>query len=99
KMRVKVNVNEASLKSLQEGLSASIRSITLDDTVLLGVVEKINQYSEPSSFRRGNVKEFGVFVRIEEPDGRLLPGMSAEVTIHCLAVPSALQVPVQAVYA
>jgi hypothetical protein len=67
--------------------------------VLLGKVEKINQYSEPSSFRRGDVKEFATFVKVEQPDPRLLPGMSAEVTIHCLALPSALQVPVQAIYA
>lgn len=99
RMRVKVNVNESLLKSLREGMSASIRSVSLDDTVLLGKVEKINQYSEPSSFRRGDVKEFATFVKVVQPDRRLLPGMSAEVTIHCLALPSVLQVPVQAIYA
>ena len=100
RMQVKVNVNESVLDSIREGMPAAIRSVSLDDSVLTGHVTKINQYSEPSSWRKGDVKEFAVFVKVDGgSDGRLLPGMTSEVTIRCLEVPDVLKVPIQAVYA
>jgi hypothetical protein len=66
---------------------------------LRGVVEKVNQYSEPTSWRQANVKDYKAFIRINDVAPDLRSGMTASVTIHCADVPDAIQVPVQSMYA
>ncbi len=98
-MRVNLTVNESLVQYVRPGLEAVISPVGLGDRTLRGMVEKINQYSEPTGWRQANVKEYKAYVAILEPTPDLRTGMTAAVTIRCAEVPSALQVPVQAIYA
>lgn len=98
-MRVNLTVNESLVQYIQPGLAAVISPVGFGDRVLRGTVEKVNQYAEPTGWRQANVKEYKAFVSIDEPSPELRSGMTAAVTIRCAEVPSALQVPVQAIYA
>lgn len=98
-MRVNLTVNESLVQYVQPGYTAEIRPVGYGDRVLHGVVEKVNQYAEPTSWRQANVKDYKAFIRIDEVTADLRSGMTAAVTIHCADVPNAIQVPVQSLYA
>ncbi|MEX2170550.1 MAG: HlyD family efflux transporter periplasmic adaptor subunit [Pirellulales bacterium] len=98
-MRVELNINESMITHVQPGMPAAINPIGLGDLVVKGTVERVNQYAEPSGWRRANVKEYEAYVKIDDPASQLRSGMTASVTIRSQFVPDALQVPVQAVYA
>jgi HlyD family secretion protein len=97
-MRVELNVNESLVQYVKPGLPATISPVGMGDVVLQGSVEGINQYAEPSGWRKANVKEYKAQVTVDEPADFLRSGMTASVTIRCEFVPDALQLPVQAVY-
>ena len=98
RMQVKLKINESVVDMVRSGMPASIRLIGLKDVVLAGTVERVNQYSEPSSWRKANVKEYAAIVRIDHQDDRLRSGMTAEVTIVCQYIPNVMQVAVQTVH-
>jgi RND family efflux transporter MFP subunit len=98
-MRVNLTVNESLVQYIVPGLEATISPVGFGDRLLHGVVEKINQYAEPTGWRQANVKEYKALVSIDEPTSELRAGMTAAVTVRCAEVPNALQVPVQTVYA
>lgn len=98
-MRVNLTVNESLVQYVQPGYTADIRPVGYGDRVLHGIVEKVNQYAEPTGWRQANVKEYKAFIRIDDALPDLRSGMTASVTIHCADVPDAIQVPVQAIYA
>jgi HlyD family secretion protein len=98
-MRVNLNVNESLIQYVHPGLDASIRPVGFGDRVLHGVVERVNQYAEPTGWRQANVKEYKAYISIVDPPNDLRTGMTAAVTVRCAEVPNALQVPVQTVYA
>jgi HlyD family secretion protein len=97
-MRVELNVNESLIQYVRAGMPATISPVGMGDVVLNGTVEGVNQYAEPSGWRKANVKEYKAQVSIDEPADFLRSGMTASVTIRCAFVPDAIQVPVQAVY-
>ncbi len=98
-MRVNLTVNESLVQYVQPGYTADIRPVGYGDRVLHGIVEKVNQYAEPTGWRQANVKEYKAFIRIDDAMPDLRSGMTASVTIHCADVPDAIQVPVQSIYA
>jgi HlyD family secretion protein len=98
-MRVELTVNESLVQYVRPGLAAAIKPVGFEDRVLHGWVEKVNQYAEPSGWRRANVKEYKAYVGINDPPPDLRSGMTAAVTIRCAEVLDTLQVPVQSVYA
>lgn len=98
-MRVELTINESLIQYVKPGMKASISPVGMGDRVLHGSVQKVNQYAEPSGWRRANVKEYKAFVSVDEPTSELRSGMTASVTIHCDEVKDALQVPVQSIYA
>ncbi len=98
-MRVNLMVNESLIQYVKSGLAASISPVGFGDRTLVGTVERVNTYAEPTGWRQANVKEYKAFVAIENPPADLRSGMTAAVTIRCAEVPDALQVPVQCVYA
>lgn len=95
-MQVKATVNEARVTLVRPGLPVKIRVDALKDELLDGVVTKVNQYAEPSSFSSGNIKRYATFIKILNPPEGLRSGMNAEVRIYVDRKPDALQVPVQA---
>ncbi len=98
-MQVEVEINESLIQYVQEGMPAAIRLVGATDEVLRGRVEKVNQYAEPSNWRRANVKDYKAFIAIEEPSSVLKTGMTASVTISAMYEPNSLVAPVQSVHA
>jgi hypothetical protein len=98
-MRVNLTINESLVQYVKPGMAAAIKPVGYGDRVLQGIVEKVNQYAEPTGWRQANVKEYKAFVAIQDPPADLRTGMTAAVTIRCTEIPDALQVPVQTVYA
>ncbi|TWT72706.1 macrolide transporter subunit MacA [Posidoniimonas polymericola] len=97
-MRVELTINESLVQHVKVGMPAQIRPIGVDDTVLPGRVSTINQYAEPSGWRKANVKEYKAYVELVSAADGLRPGMTASVTINSIDSPNVLQAPVQAVY-
>jgi len=95
-MQVKATVNESRVTLVRPGLPVTIRVDALRDEVIEGVVTKVNQYAEASSYSSGNIKRYATFVKILNPPQGLRVGMNAEVRIHVERMPDVLQVPVQA---
>lgn len=99
KMQVAVAVNESLIQYVRPGMPAAIRMVGSNDRVLRGSVNRVNQYAEPTNWRRANVKDYKAIVNIDEPSDLVKTGMTASVTINSVFVPDAVQAPVQSVYA
>ncbi|QDT70050.1 macrolide transporter subunit MacA [Planctomycetes bacterium MalM25] len=98
-MQVEVEVNESLIQYVQEGMPAAIRLVGATDEVLRGRVARVNQYAEPTNWRRANVKDYKAFVAIEEDSSVLKTGMTASVTISAMYAPDSIVAPVQSIYA
>lgn len=98
-MQVEVEVNESLIQYVQEGMPAAIRLVGATDEVLRGRVARVNQYAEPTNWRRANVKDYKAFVAIEEASSVLKTGMTASVTISAMYAPDSIVAPVQSIYA
>lgn len=98
-MEVELTINESLIQYVKPGLPAVIKPVGLGDLKLRGNVKKVNQYAEPSGWRKANVKEYKAFVSIDEPPSVLRAGLTCSVVIRCAQVRDAVQVPVQSVYA
>lgn len=98
-MRVALTINESLIQHVRPGMPASIALVGMGDRSFRGTVKTVNQYAEPSGWRKANVKEYKALVTIDEPAEMLRSGMTASVTVKCDAVPDALVVPVQSIYA
>lgn len=97
-MRVEMNINESLVQYVKPGMSAEIEPIGSDGVVLSGTVERVNQYAEPSGWRKANVKEYKAFVKINDRASDLRSGMTASVTIRSMHRSNVVKVPVQSVY-
>lgn len=98
-MQVEISVNESLVQFVKKEMPAKIAPVGMGDVVLKGLVKTVNQYAEPSGWRKANVKDYKAFVEIEETVPELRPGMTAAVTIQCAYLPNVIEVPIQAVYA
>jgi HlyD family secretion protein len=98
-MEVELNINESLIQFMKKGMPARIVPVGFNGEVLRGEVVKINQFAEPTGWRKANVKEYKATVSVENPPTGLRAGMTASVTVLCEQIEDALQVPVQAVYA
>lgn len=99
RMQVEVKINESLVRFVERGMPAAVEPIGEDALVLRGVVERVNEYAEPSGWRKGYVKEYKALIRIDDTPVSLKNGMTASVTIRSIFQPDALQVPVQSLYA
>jgi len=104
-MEVELTINESLVQYVQPDMPAMIVPVGLDGREFTGSVKSVNQYAEPSGWRKANVKEYLALIRIDQKaadstaSSDLRAGMTVSVTIQCDQVADALQVPVQAVYA
>ncbi len=98
-MQVEISINESLIQFVKKGMPVSISPVGMGDLILLGTVEKVNQYPEPTGWRKANVKEYKAFVDVIDAPPSLRSGLTASVTIECSFVHDAIKVPVQAVYA
>lgn len=98
-MQVVVEVNESLIQHVKEGMPAAVKLVGGDGKVLKGRVSRVNQYAEPTNWRRANVKDYKAFVAIEDAPPMLKTGMTASVTISAMYLPDSIVTPVQSVYA
>ncbi|QDU92742.1 efflux RND transporter periplasmic adaptor subunit [Lignipirellula cremea] len=95
-MQVKASVNESKVTEVEVGMPVTIRVDAFGDMELQGVVTRVNQFAEPSSWSRGNVKEYAAFIKVIDPPPEMRPGLTASVSIHVEHRLNAPQIPVQA---
>jgi len=90
-MQVDTSVDEADVGSLQQNESAQITVTAFPNVVFAGTVLQVR--INPTTVQ--NVVTYDAVVQVHDTSGRLLPGMTAQVTIqvgkksHVLAVPIA----------
>jgi multidrug efflux pump subunit AcrA (membrane-fusion protein) len=95
-MQLRVTVNEARVTLIRPGMPVSIRVDAFDDLVVEGEVTKVSQFAEPNYYSGGSINKYATTIRIKNPSAYLRVGMNAEARIHVERLPSALQLPVQA---
>ena len=83
---VRIYVPETEYGLIHLGQKAEVRVDSFPNTVFDGVVEQINQQAEflPRNVETRNERVhevFGVKIRIDDPAGRVLAGMAADVTL------------------
>jgi len=93
-LEVTVNLDEAGVARVTEGMAAEVRADALSDVVLSGQVIDVALKAEDPS----GVVLFPVTVSLSESDARLRPGMTAEVEILVAGHNDALIVPLRAVH-
>lgn len=102
-MQVNAKINESRIALVEEGMEAEVRLDAFPKVVLRGVVETVSDYPAPTSWFRGDIKEYETIIKILDqeialPEGETLrPGLTAEVSIRVRQIAEAIQVPVQAV--
>jgi HlyD family secretion protein len=90
-MQVDTSVDEADIGSLREKQSAQLTVTAFPNVVFSGTVQQVR--INPTTVQ--NVVTYDAVVQVHDTTGRLLPGMTAQVTIqvgkksHVLAVPIA----------
>ncbi|MCA9265636.1 MAG: HlyD family efflux transporter periplasmic adaptor subunit [Planctomycetales bacterium] len=97
-MQVKAKINETRINLVEAQMPVTIRVDALGDISLDGVVTKVNEYPEPTSWFSSQVKEYGTEIKILQPPKEIRPGLTAEVTIHVERLENVVQVPTQSIY-
>jgi RND family efflux transporter MFP subunit len=99
KMQVKAKINESQITAIRPGMPAKVKIDAFDsDQTLIGVVSKVNEYPEASSWFSSPIKQYLTFVQITNPPKDIRPGLTAEVSIQVEQRPEALVTPVQTIY-
>ena len=98
KMQVEAKISESKISLVKEGMKVTVAIDAFEDMYLDGVVTRVNQYPEPGSWFSSSVKQYETEIQILNPPEELKSGLTAKVRIHAQHIPSAQQVPIQAVY-
>jgi HlyD family secretion protein len=93
-VQVRTLVDETDIGRVQVDLPADITVEAYRESTFRGRVLKI----EPLATVQQNVTMFPVIIRIDNRDGLLKPGMSAEVTVQVARTQDAVTVPTQAIH-
>lgn len=75
-MRILAGVDESDIGKIRDGQEVRFTVQAYGDQTFTGTVEQVRLQSTTQE----NVVSYHVVVRVENPDGRLLPGMTATVT-------------------
>lgn len=97
KMVVEIQVRETDIHKVAENQHVAIHVEAYPDLKLTGKVKLIGTLAREERDRRGS-KFFGVTIEVNESDPRLRPGMTARAEILVDRRPSALTVPLEAVF-
>lgn len=93
RMRVMADVDEADIGAVKAGQKVSFTVDAFQDDTFQGTVESVRLNPTVTS----NVVTYTVVISAENPDLKLLPGMTATCTIVTEEVENALSVPVAAI--
>lgn len=97
-MQIKATVNESRIVDIEIGQSVTIKVDALHDQELTGKVTKVNQYAEEEGWTGGGINKYGVEVAIDSPPKEIRPGMNASISVLVHNLPSAVHVPIHAVF-
>lgn len=91
-MQVKALINETKVEKVQPGMMAQIK---IRDDRFTGEVKSVASQAEPTKWSSSTVKDYAAIVKIDETltNGRLKPGMTAEVEIIVQELEKVLTVP------
>ena len=92
KLQVKISVDEADIGQVREGQSVKFTVDAFPDDSFTGIVTQVRKQPETSS----NVVAYVVIAQADNPDGKLLPGMTANADIILDQRRGVLKVPVAA---
>lgn len=87
-----VRVDETDVTFVRTGQTSEIRVDAVQETTYSGIVETIGN----AAIREGTISRFPVKIRIEDPDVRLRPGMSAHASIRVDERKDVVAIPLQA---
>ena len=88
-MRVIADVDEADIGEVKEGQRVSFTVDAFPDDVFQGTVTQVRQQATTES----NVVTYEVVISAPNEDLKLKPGLTANVTIYTLELPSVLALP------
>ena len=91
-MQVRANVDEADIGNVKEGLRTTFTVDAFLDDVFKGDVKEVRLQPTVSS----NVVTYTTLIDAENPEKKLKPGMTANITIYTREADSALLIPVKA---
>jgi HlyD family secretion protein len=89
KMQVQANVDEADIGKIQNGQEVTFSVDAYEDRIFNGKVSQIRLQPTVSQ----NVVNYTVIINVPNPDMKLLPGMTANITVHVQASKDILKVP------
>jgi HlyD family secretion protein len=92
-VQVRTLIDETDVGRIQAGMEVDVRVEAYPDRRFQGQVEKI----EPRATVQQSVVMFPVIVQLDNSDGTLKPGMSAEVTVTVAERPNTLTLPNNAI--
>jgi len=82
RLQVRLTVNESRIGRVRKGQTVRIQFNALHDRTFRGKVSHVAEYPQPTSYWRGDVKEFAVLVSLEDPT----PEMKRELKLGMTAV-------------
>src|SRR5210317_1535619 len=91
-VQIRTLIDETDIGKVRPGMQASVSVAAYPNQPFPGEVSKI----EPQAVIEQNVTMFAVLVSIQNPDGLLMPGMSAEVEVRIARADNVLTIPVMA---
>ena len=94
---VEAQVGETEVVGIHPGQQAKIHVDAIANHEYLGHVSEIGSSAAVSAAAGSGVRYFKVKVAIDNPDDRLRPGMTSQVSIVTSTAPNALAVPIQSV--
>ncbi len=97
-MQINCKINESRITLIGEGMPVRISVDAIPGLQLKGRVKKVNRYAEPSSFFSSSIKEYAVYIEIDDPPENIRTGMTAEVQIFVAQLDDVLQIPIQGLY-
>lgn len=93
-MVIDSHINQADVTRLKIGQQVSIQVEAVTGLKLTGVIERI----APQATLKNNIKGFSCRILLENPDERVRPGMTANISIPIALADNVLSVPLSAVF-
>ncbi|MBK9139300.1 MAG: efflux RND transporter periplasmic adaptor subunit [Verrucomicrobia bacterium] len=93
-MIINAHVNQADVPRLRVDQEVEVVIEAVSGLSATGIVERI----APQATIRNNIKGFAARIRIENPDERIRPGMTANIKIPVAAAQNVVAVPLSAVF-
>ena len=93
KMQVQASVDEADIGNVKTGQIVKFRVDSYPEQEFLGVVSQVRLAPVIAQ----NVVTYTVIIDVENPEQKLMPGMTATVSIEVVKAENSLRVPIQAI--